>query len=136
MLVQDTHSTVNACYRGDDAAAILHAHGKHTQRELYETLPAGVANPPGRSTHELRSDGVAYRGPIGRKLEWWQEGLDVNDNNVLPMKLDAEFHGWVLFQPYKAGVEYHHLNFLRRPIARRAADKRRLLKLRAILPRH
>lgn len=136
LLVQDTHSTVNAIYRGEDAKAILHAHGKHTQGELYRELPAGVANPPGRSTHELRSDGVAYRGPIGRKLEWWQEGIDVNDNNVLPMKLDAEFHGWILFQPYKTGVEFHHLNFLHRPIARRAADKRRLIHLRATLPRH
>jgi hypothetical protein len=134
LLVRDTHSTVNAIYRGDDARAILHAHGKHTQRELFESLPRGVANPPGRSTHELRSDGVAYAGPIGRRLEWWQEGIDVNDNNVLSMKLDAELHGWVLFQPYRAGVEFHHLNFARRPISR-GATRAKIIRLRATLPR-
>lgn len=134
LLTKATHSTVNAIYRGDDARAILHRHGKHTQRELYLSLPRGVANPPGRSTHELRSDGAAYRGPIGRKLQWWQEGIDVNDNNVLSMILEARFHGWFLFQPYRAGVEYHHLNFRRRPIAR-TADRARLLRLRATLPR-
>jgi hypothetical protein len=134
LLTRETHSTVNSIYRGDDARGILRAHGKHTQRELYKTLPTGVANPPGRSTHELRSDGVAYPGPIGRKLQWWQQGIDVNDNNVLSMILDARWHNWLLWQPYKAGVEWHHLNFRKRPIGR-AVDRPKLIRLRATLPR-
>jgi hypothetical protein len=114
-LKHESGCTFNSVYRGDDAAGILHRHGKHTQRELYETLPAGTANPPGRSTHELRSDGVPYPGPIGRKLRWWQCGLDVNDWEISHVIDTAKKLGWELFQPYPSGTEYHHLNFRRRP---------------------
>jgi hypothetical protein len=134
LLAKWSNATVNSIYRGQDAAAILHAHGKHTQKELYETLPPGTANPPGRSTHELRSDGVAYPGPIGRVLEWWQQGIDVNDGDVENMITHAKRHGWDLFQPYKSGVEFHHLNFRRRPKAR-GWDRVQVIKLRATLPR-
>lgn len=135
MLVRRTGATVNSIYRGDDAASILHAHGKHTQRELYNTLPAGQANPPGRSTHELRSDGVAYAGPIGRHLVWWQQGIDVNDSDVHNMMAAAREHGWELFQPYQAGVEYHHLNFKSQPRPRAHSTELKLLWYRARLPR-
>jgi hypothetical protein len=134
LLAKWSNATVNSIYRGDDAKAILHAHGKHTQRELFETLPAGTANPPGRSTHELRSDGVPYAGPIGRKLEWWQQGIDVNDGDVARMILHAKRHGWDLFQPYKSGVEFHHLNFRSRPKSH-SFDRVQIIRLRATLPR-
>ena len=32
---------------------------------------------------QLRSDGVAYRGPIGRPLSWHQLGLDVTESDQL-----------------------------------------------------
>ena len=111
-------ATVNSIYRGEDAKAILHAHGLHTQAELFATLPPGVANPPRRSTHELRSDGRAYPLPIGTKLDAWQVGFDVNDADVPGVIRHAKRFGWIAFQPYKAGVEFHHLNFLARPSAR------------------
>lgn len=133
LLRRETMATVNSIYRGEDAAAILHRHGKHTQAELYATMPAGTCNPPGRSTHELRSDGVAYSGPVGRQLEWWQQGFDVNDGDVKRLIRAAERHGWVLFQPYQSGTEFHHLNFRRRPISR-LRDKPRLIVIRATLP--
>ena len=125
---------VNSIYRGQDAAAILHAHGKHTQAEIHQMFPA-ISNPPGRSTHELRSDGVAYPGPIGRHLEWWQQGFDVNDSEVAAFKLHASRHGWELFQPYSRGVEFHHLNFRSRPVPR-GFDRVQVIRLRATLPRH
>lgn len=134
LLVRDTGATVNSIYRGDDAAALLHRHGKHTQRELFETLPSGVANPPGRSTHELRSDAVSYRGPVGRHLEPWQEGFDVNDGDVPRLIARAKHYGWELFQPYRAGVEFHHLNFRRRPVSR-GTVRARIIWLRTRLPR-
>jgi hypothetical protein len=135
LLVKEAGATVNSIYRGNDAASLLHAHGKHTQAELYATLPRGTANPPGRSTHELRSDGVAYAGPIGRELEWWQQGIDVNDGDVRRMKACAEKRGWVLAQPYQAGVEFHHLNFRHRPVPR-GVTRLRIIHLRRTLPRH
>ncbi len=134
MLVQETKATVNSIYRGSDAAFILHQNGKHTQAELYATLPAGTANPPGRSTHELKSDGVAYQGPVGRQLQWWQQGIDVNDGDVNNMVRAAHQHGWLLFQPYKAGVEFHHVNFRIRPTARNPIMKARIALIRARLP--
>lgn len=135
LLRRETGSTINSLYRGDDAAWILHRHGKHTQRELWNSLPRGQANPPGRSTHELRSDGVAYYGPIGRHLDWWQQGIDVNDSNVSHMMEAARWHGWHLFQPYHAGVEFHHLNFGSRPRAHSLKTLRTLIQIRGQLPR-
>jgi hypothetical protein len=135
LLVKDTGATVNSIYRGEDAAAILHRHGKHTQAELYRTLPAGTANPPGRSTHELKSDGVAYpRVPLGHGLEDWQEGIDVNDGDVGRMKARAAHYGWELKQPYKSGVEFHHLNFARRPTCK-GLLRVHIIQIRATLPR-
>jgi hypothetical protein len=135
LLAHEAGATVNSIYRGDDAKSILRAHGKHTQRELYDTLPPGVANPPGRSTHELRSDGVAYRGPIGRTLEWWQQGIDVNDGDVERMKEVAGWHGWHLFQPYRSGVEFHHLNFASQPHPR-GTTRAKIIWYRKTMPSH
>lgn len=135
LLAQDCGARINSLYRGEDAKHLLHRHGKHSQGELYATLPRGTANPPGRSTHELRSDGVAYPGPIGRKLAWWQQGIDVNDRDVPRMKEAARRRGWELFQAYHAGVEFHHLNFARRPRAKGPRTLAKLIRLRATLPR-
>ncbi|MGH2878960.1 MAG: hypothetical protein ACRDK4_05050 [Solirubrobacteraceae bacterium] len=134
LLANEAKATVNSIYRGQDAAQILHAHGKHTQAEIHQMYPA-ISNPPGRSTHELRSDGVAYGGPVGRPLEWWQQGIDVNDGDVEQMIHWARFHGWDLRQPYSRGVEFHHLNFHARPVPR-GATRARIIWLRATLPRH
>ena len=131
IVVNDAHATVNSIYRGDDAATILHKHGKHTQRELYDTLPAGTANPPGFSTHELKSDGVAYPWiPRGHSLLWWMQGFDVNDSDVPHVKYQALTHGWHLFQPYPGGVEFHHLNFAAEPKTRNPMTLSRIARIR------
>lgn len=132
LLVAEARATVNSIYRGQDAAAVLHRHGKHTQAEIHATYP-GISNPPGRSTHELRGDGVAYRTPVGAVLPWWCQGIDVNDGDVWPMIRAAARHGWELFQPYSRGVEYHHLNFRARPRPR-GKDRLRIILLRRRLP--
>jgi peptidoglycan hydrolase-like protein with peptidoglycan-binding domain len=123
----------NSIYRGQDAASILHRYGKHTQAELYQMWLNGQgnpANPPGRSTHECRSDGVPYPGPIGRKLRYWQVGFDVNDAyiaatktafaNLKHHKLGRKFIAVSVeaFQPYPGSSEFHHLNLKKKPIIR------------------
>lgn len=103
----------NSIYRGDDAAAILHKNGKHTQRELFIELPPGVANPPDRGSHILIGDGTV--GRLFEKLKFWQCGIDVDDWLVAATIAAAAKHGWELYQPYPSGSEFHHLNFRKRP---------------------
>ena len=117
-LKAETGCVYQSVYRGTDVEGLLRKHGKHSQAYLYAhqgTEGIGPANPPGRSTHELRSDGVAYLGPIGRKLPWWGEGLDIDDAHVQAVIEAARRHGWKLFRPYGTGSEYHHVNFARKP---------------------
>lgn len=112
---------LQSCYRGNDAVRLLHKNGKHSQTELYAGWVArrrgfNPANPPGRSTHELRSDGVAYKGvPAGGKLAWWQCGMDFNDAAVPALISAAAKRGWGLRRPYSSGSEYHHINFTHKP---------------------
>lgn len=117
-LKKETGCTYQSIYRGTDAEALLNAHGKHSQAYLYAhqgTQGIGPANPPGQSTHELRSDGVPYPGPVGRKLHWWQCGIDADDAHVQALIAAAHRHGWKLYRPYGSGSEFHHINFARKP---------------------
>jgi hypothetical protein len=119
IIANDAKATVNSIYRGTDAEPILARHGKHSQRQLYEMFLAGrgaPANPPGFSTHEQKSDGVAYPTiPRGHDLAWWQVGFDVNDSDVVNCIRVAGHHGWHLWRPYHSGAEFHHLNFAQEP---------------------
>lgn len=113
-------ATLDSCYRGTDprGVAILRANGKQSQAQLYDgwvnRRPGyNPANAPGRSSHELRSDGIAYRGPVGRPLKGWQVGMDWRDVEAVLAAGRAE--GLALIQPYHDGRERHHLNFAREP---------------------
>lgn len=112
-LKKETGCVYNSIYRGDDVEAILHKHDKRTQRELFEQLPPGMANPPDRGTHILRGDGVV--GKLFAKLKFWQCGIDVDDEYVEPLIEAARRHGWRLYRPYSSESEYHHLNFASKP---------------------
>jgi hypothetical protein len=117
-LTEDVGSTVNSVYRGDDAAALLHANGKQTQRDLYNGYVQGrpgylPANPPDRGSHILIGDGVV--GRLHQRLKWWQCGIDVNDALVDDFVRAARRRGWELYQPYPSGSEFHHVNFRKRP---------------------
>src|SRR4051812_14977149 len=92
---------LQSCYRGTDAESLLRRLGKSSQRALWllwqrRAPGANPANPPGRSTHELRSDGVAYPGPVGRKLSYWQVGMDWDDAHIEALIRAAKRRGWVL----------------------------------------
>lgn len=106
-----------------ECVAILHAHGKHSQVEICDATPAersawgivGTPNRPGQSTHELRSDGVAYGGPVGRKLAGWQCGMDWPDGSIPQVMAAFRAIGCVPIHPYASGAEYHHLNLAKAP---------------------
>jgi hypothetical protein len=129
--------TAESIYRGSDAAALLHAHGKHTQAEIHRMLPS-ISNPEGESQHDLHSDGNANAGPVGRKLEPWQVGVDSGGNDEVSkarIEAAAAHYGWKVEHPYRRGVEGHHWCFARPPHPHSVWQKLRIRQLRATLPR-
>jgi GH24 family phage-related lysozyme (muramidase) len=95
--------------------------GRSSQWALYQCWIArrpgcNPANPPGRSTHEQRSDGFAYAGPPGRVLEWWQLGEDVTYPETLVVKLRAL--GYNARRPYPDSREAQHVNLYTNPTGR------------------
>src|SRR5262249_12843301 len=68
------------------------------------------ANPPGASSHEQLSDGSGFPGPVGRQLQWWELGLDVEDSDGLLNVLGTL--GYQIRRTYPNNPkEFHHLNF-------------------------
>jgi hypothetical protein len=111
---------LNSCYRGQRAAGLLHRLGKKTQTELYAGFVAHrpgflPANPPGFSSHELRSDGNPVYGARGSRIPWWKVGMDWDDQYIEVLKQAAHRHGWKLVRPYASGSEYHHVSFAEKP---------------------
>jgi len=112
---------------GDRRAGYAERYGKASQAKLYScdqsrrrtgrcpsTCPScNPANRPGRSSHELRSDGAAFRGPIGRQLAWWELGLDCSDTDRLLATLRRL--GYTVRRPYSSPSEAHHINFTGNP---------------------
>lgn len=152
IVLRTAGQSATAIYRGADAEAILHAHGKHSQPELYAVsihgpvslriawgLPAegGGVNPPGESEHELRSDGVGKAGPVGRHLPDWQVGVDSGlntDENRAAIEAAARKYGWVVRHHYGAGNERHHWCFDAPPRPRNAWQRARVAYWRRRLP--
>ena len=114
-----TGATLNSCDRSPDAEPLLQQFGKMSQRQLFEGFVArrpgfNPANPPGRSTHERRNDGVAYFGPAGMPLRYWQVGMDWSDSAAVMAA--ARERGWVATLTYPGNPrEGHHVNFRREP---------------------
>lgn len=141
MVLRQAGQTASSIYRGQDAAALLHRHGKSTQAELYELFREGKgfpANPPGRSEHELRSDGVGKAGPPGRVLPDWQVGVDSGTNTAASrdaITQAAAHFGWEVAHNYSSGVEAHHWSFKWPPRPRSAWQRARIAWLNARLPR-
>ncbi len=116
---QRTGATLNSCDRSPAAEPLLAGLGKKSQRQLYEgwlrRLPGfNPANPPGRSTHERRNDGVAYLGPAGLPLRYWQVGMDWS--NAQGVVQAAKQEGFTATVTYPGNPrESHHVNFRREP---------------------
>lgn len=122
-LKTSTGATLNSCLRTQDAVNFARRHGchLHSQAELWHMAQTGQgnpANPPGRSTHEQRSDGVAFVGPPGRPLRYWQVGMDWSKPG--PVAAAARRRGWVctITYPHSRG-EAQHLNFRKEPFLHR-----------------
>jgi lysozyme len=72
------------------------------------------ANPPGASSHEQLSDAKGFPGPVGRQLQWWELGLDVEDSDRLLAILGTL--GYQAKRTYpNSPKEFHHLNFTADP---------------------
>lgn len=137
LVLRRAHQQASSIYRGDDAKAILHRHGKHTQREIHASMPA-ISNPAGQSQHELRSDGNADDGPVGRHLPTHRCGVDSGGNSEHDkeqIRKAAAHYGWKVEHPYSRGVEGHHWCFKERPTARSRTMKLKIRAIRAGLPR-
>lgn len=115
-------ATLNSCYRGTDAEALLRRYGKKSQAQLYRDFLNGVGNPankPGFSTHELRNDGVAYWGWRGRPLVYWQVGMDWQNSTAVIAAFRK--HGWIATRTYPGNPrEFHHLNLRKEPKLKRS----------------
>lgn len=119
-------ATLNSCDRSKAAGPYLRKCGKSSQAELYQLYLQGKgnpANPPGRSTHERRSDGAAFAGPVGRPLFFWQVGMDWSDAPAVVRA--ASRRGWTATVTYPGNPqEGHHINFRRKPVYSRPSLKR------------
>ena len=88
-----------------DPGGLLHGRGRGGP------LPA---NPPGRSTHERRNDGVAYPGPAGAPLPYWCVGMDWSDAAAVVRAARGE--GFTASITYPGNPrEGHHVNFRKEP---------------------
>lgn len=121
LILKESGARLQSCYRANDAISLLHLCGKQSQTELYNgwlrRLPGyNPANPPGRSTHELKNDGVAYATPAGIPLPYWCVGIDVDDAHVQAFIKAARKHGYIASITYPTSkLEYHHVNFRKEP---------------------
>lgn len=115
--------SVQSC---DRRRGVAERFGKMSQWALYHAYQmklrgvpgfgwANPANRPGQSSHERRSDGVAYPGPVGRLLEWWGTGIDVSEAEELVRVLNHL--GYHAHQPYDSPSEEHHVNLTVDPTA-------------------
>ena len=116
-----TGATLNSCDRSPEAEPFLKkcAPPKQSQRELFDGWMRRVpgyrpANPPGRSTHERRNDGVAYPGPPGMPLRYWQVGMDWESSDRV-VEAAAQLR-YTAHRTYpKSRLETQHLNFRKEP---------------------
>lgn len=129
LVLQDArdHGWAGRLNSADRRRGVAERYGLRSQAALYlgwvkRLAGFNPANPSGRSTHELRSDGVAYRGPVGRPLLWWQLGLDCSEAQQLRSILNAL--GYRAFRPYSSGLEIHHVNLKSSPTRRLRARGR------------
>lgn len=121
--VPESTALYQSIFRGVEVREMLAQFGKHDQQYLYEhqgSQGIGPANPPGHSTHELYSDGVAYSEYAdGHRLPYfWMCGLDVLDEYVERYMAAARKRGWIvtITYPSQGGSEHHHLNFRHLPV--------------------
>jgi hypothetical protein len=117
--VRKHHLWVGGLNSSDRRVGVAERYGHSSQAALYAGWVARrpgylPANPPGFSSHELRSDGApVYHTPRGAVIPWHMLGLDVSDDRGA---LDAlQSLGVHVTHPYSSRSEAHHLNVLGDP---------------------
>ncbi len=120
-----TGISLTSCERTQKAVDYARSQGYEvsSQDELYYGYIHGLpgynpANPTGYSTHERRSDGVAYAVPRGMPLFYWQVGQDWGSfAGASKVCAEARKRGWVATITYpNQSNELHHVNFRKEPI--------------------
>lgn len=113
----------------DRRKGVAERYGKMSQAALFKCAQAkknsgtcppscqgncNPANPPGFSSHELRSDAQVFPGPRGRRLQWWELGLDCSNAPQLVQVLTKLGHK--ARRPFpNSPSEAHHVNFSASP---------------------
>jgi hypothetical protein len=123
---------INSCAREAAAEPFLRQLGKMSQQQLFDCFQdrkrtgncpdrchgnCNAANPPGKSTHERRNDGVAYAWwPPFFKLPVWGRGIDVQRDRVAAFCTEARNEGFTVTLTYPSSHdEAQHVNFRKEP---------------------
>jgi len=118
------HLTVNSADRRDSVVRKFNAkYGTNisSQKFLFENQHRPgffPANPPGFSSHELRSDGNGFYGPRGKAIPRYKLGIDAvqrpgGDASAVVGWLNR--HGYAATRPYNKHSERHHFSFRKSP---------------------
>jgi hypothetical protein len=107
----------------DRRYGIAEKYGKKSQKALYDGYRRGLpgyfpANPPGFSSHELKSDGNRLYGPRGSSIPKHKLGIDAvskpgGDSNRIVAWMNS--HGYSAARPYPQDSERHHFSFMKDP---------------------
>jgi hypothetical protein len=129
---QRADAAISSCAREAAAEPFLRQLGKMSQQQLFDCFQdrkrigrcpehchgnCNPANPPGKSTHERRNDGVAYAWWIPFfKLPVWARGIDVQRDRVGAFCAEARREGFTVTLTYPgAPSEAQHVNFRKQP---------------------
>lgn len=137
-ICEESGTWINSALRTQRAVTWARKRGADlsSQAELYYGYVAGLpgynpANRPGQSTHERRSDGIAYAIAVGLPLRWWQCGLDIGGprssrENAQAFCEAARRHNWIASITYPSSPnEQHHVNFRKMPKYRKPINLER-----------
>ncbi len=126
------NAPINSCAREAAAEPFLRQLGKMSQQQLFDCFRdrkrlgkcpdrchgnCNAANPPGKSTHERRNDGVAYALWLPFfKLPVWARGIDVQRDRVAAFCKEARDEGFTVTLTYPGSTdEAQHVNFRKQP---------------------
>ena len=131
------HLIVNSADRRDDVVRRFNnRYGTdiHSQKFLFDHQHEDgffPANPPGFSSHELRSDGHPFYGPRGKPIRRHMLGIDATQRpggDARDLVTWLNRHGYRAKRPYIASSERHHFSFIDPP-ARNARRRLRAWKV-------
>lgn len=120
LCLRESGGSLQSALRNQEAVNFARSRGAvlSSQPELWQAAQNGTgnpANPPGYSTHELRSDGIAYPSiSRGLPIPDWAVGLDIGSVSGQAFCNAAREEGWVVTVTYPSSESWH-VNFRKRP---------------------